>query len=268
MTSDSTAAALIPADVSATVVLVRHGESTYISEGRFQGRHDPALSSIGERQAALVAERLRDPSRSPALPIPVTAPTAVWHSPLRRARQTAEAIAARQASPPRLISSEAFVEIAQGQWEGLTHDEVRSFSPDVLDGWRRDPLQWNAPGGERLVDAATRVQSGIEAVVAALARSPQFPARSPVPGYADAVPDHPWVLLVAHDGIFRLALLCLLGLPLDRFWTFPFVLCGVTVLELRDGRVSLIAHNLAEHLAPLAAQAVAETEARDRAGAL
>jgi broad specificity phosphatase PhoE len=76
------------------------------------------------------------------------------------------------------------------------------------------------------------------------------------------------VLLVAHDGIFRLALLCLLGLPLDRFWTFPFVLCGVTVLELRDGRVSLIAHNLAEHLAPLAAQAVAETEARDRAGAL
>ncbi len=77
-----------------------------------------------------------------------------------------------------------------------------------------------------------------------------------------------WRPLVAHDGIFRLALLQLLGVPLDRFWSFPFVLCGITILELRDGRATLIGHNLSEHLAPLAAEAVAQTEARDRAGAL
>jgi probable phosphoglycerate mutase len=160
------------------------------------------------------------------------------------------------------------VELGQGDWEGLTHEEVRALSPDVLDGWRRDPLRWNAPGGERLVDAATRVRGGVEAVAAALVGPPPPAARSPVLGYAGGAPDTEWTLLVAHDGIFRLALLALLGLPLDRFWAFPFVLCGITVLELRDGRASLIAHNLAAHLAPLAAEAVAETEVRDRAGAL
>ncbi len=267
MTSDSTSA-LIPPDANGTLVLVRHGESTYISEGRFQGRHDPALSPTGERQAALVAERLADSTRSPALPIPGMRPIAIWHSPLQRARQTAEAIAARQASMPLLVPSDAFVEIGQGDWEGLTHDEVRGLSPDVLDGWRRDPLRWNAPGGERLVDAAARVRVGVETVASAFTGRPQPGARSPIPGYADRAPDDPWALLVAHDGIFRLALLALLGLPLDRFWSFPFVLCGISVFELRDGRVSLIAHNLADHLAPLAAEAVAETEARDRAGAL
>ena len=49
---------LIPDGLDATLVLVRHGESTYIAEGRFQGRADSPLTEIGERQAALVAARL------------------------------------------------------------------------------------------------------------------------------------------------------------------------------------------------------------------
>jgi broad specificity phosphatase PhoE len=151
---------------------------------------------------------------------------------------------------------------------GFALRPLAEHAPEELDGWRRDPLRWNAPGGERLTDAAARVRVGVETVASALAGRTEPGARSPVPGYSGGAPDQPWALLVAHDGIFRLALLALLGLPLDRFWAFPFVLCGITVLELRDGRVSLIAHNLAEHLAPLAAEAVAETEARDRAGAL
>ena len=47
--------------------------------------------------------------------------------------------------------------------------------------------------------------------------------------------------------------LTLLDLPLERFWTFPFALCGITVVEFRDGRGILRAHNLVEHLAPLCA---------------
>src|ERR1700704_5278682 len=78
----------------------------------------------------------------------------------------------------------------------------------------------------------------------------------PAPGTpGPAVPDAPWTLLVAHDGIFKVVLLTLLDLPLDRFWTFPFALCGITVVELRDGRGILRAHNLTEHLAPLAVAA-------------
>jgi broad specificity phosphatase PhoE len=256
-----------PPRLAAVLVLVRHGESTYIAEGRFQGRHDPNLSSTGERQADLVADRLRDPTRAPALPIPARPSAAVWHSPLARARQTAERIAARQQVPAPLIGDAAFTEIGQGEWEGRTLAEVTAASSEILVGWRRDPLRWNAPGGERLLDAAERVRAGLERVLAGLAAEPAADDLSPVPGYGTER-TQPWGVLVAHDGIFRLALLSILGVPLERFWSFPFVLCGITVVELLGGRATLIAHNLAEHLAPLAAEAVAETEARDRAGAL
>jgi broad specificity phosphatase PhoE len=257
----------LPPRLAATLVLVRHGESTYIAEGRFQGRHDPALSPMGERQAALVAERLADPTRPPALPIPGGSAAAVRHSPLSRARRTAEQIAARQPLRVPLIADDAFTEIGQGDWEGLTLSEVSAASAETLAAWRRDPLRSNAPGGERLVDAAARVRAGLQRLVAGLAAQRAADDVSPVPGYR-AARSEPWAVLVAHDGIFRLALLALLGLPLERFWSFPFVLCGISVVELRSERAALIAHNLAEHLAPLAAEAVAVTEERDRAGAL
>ena len=88
------------------------------------------------------------------------------------------------------------------------------------------------------------------------------------PGVADGPPE-PWALLVAHDGIFRLALMSLLDVPLERFWSFPFSLCAISVLALREGVASLRAHNLSEHLAALADEARAAAEARgDRRGAL
>jgi broad specificity phosphatase PhoE len=53
---------------------------------------------------------------------------------------------------------------------------------------------------------------------------------------------------VAHDGVLRLALLALLGLPLGAFWRVPFVLCGITIVTIDGGATALRAHNLAEHL--------------------
>jgi probable phosphoglycerate mutase len=267
----------LPRVAAASLALVRHGESTWIVEGRFQGRQDPPLSERGERQSELVAARLRDPLSGPPLPIPVRPPAAVWHSPLARARQTAELIARAQAIPTPLVAVPGLTEIAQGDWEGLTHAEVSEASGEILAGWRRDPTQVNAPGGERLVEAAARAEEALATILSALeaerleaADAP--PGRgdaSPVSGYASPAGGHPWAVVVAHDGIFRLGLLALLGLPLDRFWSFPFVLCGISVVELRGGRASLVAHNLAAHLAPLADDATARAEARgDRRGAL
>jgi broad specificity phosphatase PhoE len=73
----------------------------------------------------------------------------------------------------------------------------------------------------------------------------------------------PWAVLVAHDGVFRVLVLTLFGLPLERFWSFPFNLCAITVVALQDGVPVLRAHNLSEHLAPIAAEARG-----DRRGAL
>jgi broad specificity phosphatase PhoE len=249
----------VPPGLAAFIVLLRHGDSTYVAEERFQGRHDPPLSDVGARQAALAGARLARPGASPALPIPPIQPLEIVHSPLERAAGTARAVAtavtvagnASDAVPVR--PDDGLTEIGQGEWEGLTAVAVSARWGDLLEAWRRDPVMSRAPGGEPLTDVAERVRPALERVVMTLAEQ-----NSPA-----------WTLLVGHDGVFKVALIELFGLPLDRFWTFSFPLCGISVVELRRGRAVLRAHGLTEHLAPLLderAQAVAE--ARERSGAL
>lgn len=234
------------------LALVRHGESTWIAEGRFQGRGDPPLSELGRRQAAAVGARLAAPAEPPALPLPATAPLAIWHSPLRRAAETAQAIhEARKADAP-LVELASLTELAQGAWEGLTHEEVRAHYPAELKAWRDAPLTSHAPGGESLGDAAHRAGETWRTILAGRTRPRAVeggdagPAE-PVLGYERAIGDPAspaWTVVVAHDGILRLLLLDLLGLPLERFWSFPFGLAAVSVLDLGSGLPQLRAHNL------------------------
>jgi phosphoserine phosphatase len=266
----------VPGELDATLVLVRHGESAMIAEGRFQGRQDSPLTPLGERQARLVAARLAQRDDQTPLPIPVGPPTAVWHSPLSRAAQTARAIAGAQPTPVSIVVATGLIEIAQGEWEGRPQSDVRTRWAAELAAWRRTPLTSHAPGGESLAEAAERVSETLGEVFASLARTgapSTTTGRDPVPGYATAAggtpSDDPWAVLVAHDGIFRIVLLTLLDVPLERFWSFPFNLCAITVVTLHNGLAALRAHNLSEHLAPISAEARAAAEARgDRRGAL
>ena len=86
------------------------------------------------------------------------------------------------------------------------------------------------------------------------------------PSYYDAHAG-PWTLLVGHDGAFKVALLALLGLPLDRFWTFTQATTGIAVLDIRNGRTVLRAWNRTEHLAPLELEAAEATRAEEDAAA-
>jgi probable phosphoglycerate mutase len=266
--------------LNATLVLVRHGESTYVAEGRFQGRQDSPLSTLGERQASLVGARLADRNADTPLPIPAGPPLAIWHSPLSRASQTAEAIARLQPDVP-LTPLDDLTEIAQGEWEGQPSTVVRERWAAELAAWRRTPVTSHAPGGESLGESAARVGHALEVIIAGLARDDTDDAdeaatdypRSFVQGYEDSEasgrPVEPWSIVVAHDGIFRVVLLTLLDLPLERFWSFPFNLCAISVVAIQNGVPVLRAHNLSELLAPIAAEARAAAEARgDRRGAL
>ena len=265
----------MPAGLHGAVVLLRHGESTWIAERRFQGQADPPLSDAGRRQAELAASRLADPRRPPMLPIPFGPPGEVVHSPLERTGDTAAlvaaAIPAAAGFPIPLRPEPGLLEIGQGEWEGLPVAEIERRWPEVLAGWRRDPLTSWAPGGESIAEVDQRVRVALRGVLARMAdRLETTPAfRSHVLGYDDATSTDPWTLLVAHDGVFKIVLLALLDLPLARFWSFPFALCGITVVEFRAGRPRLRAHNLTDHLAPLDdAAARAEESARARSGAL
>ncbi len=270
----ATSIQLIPEGLDATLVLVRHGESTLIVEGRFQGQAETPLSPTGLRQATLVARRLAAPTEPPALPVPAVAPLELVHSPLQRTTQTAHMIVDALRETGTTVAQRpdpGFLEIGQGAWEGLHRDEIAVTYGAELAAWRRRPTEAWAPGGESLSVVQARVRPALADVLARLAhgRPPGMMDRPQVAGYADGPLDHPWSVVVGHDGVFKVALLTLFDLPLDRFWMWSMDLCGISVIEFRGGRPVLRAHNLTAHLGGLLdATAQADREARSASGAL
>jgi phosphoserine phosphatase len=271
---------IVPPGLNAVLAFVRHGESEWVREGRFQGQGDSPLSEVGRRQALLTARRIARRSRRPALPLPSGPPRSVVHSPLARATETAELLARAVSGgrgsdaverPVALRPEPGLLEIGQGEWEGLPGAEVSARWGELLEAWRRDPLVAWAPGGESIVDVDARVRGALRPLLDDLATA--APAggtgRTQVLGYADLPADEPWSIVVGHDGVFKVALLALLDLPLARFWVLPFALCGITVVEIRNGRPRLRLHNATDHLSSLETEADREAaEGRRRSGAL
>ena len=280
---------LIPEGLDATLVLLRHGESEWIVENRFQGQGETPLSAMGLRQAALAGARLARPHDPPSLPVPDGRPIEIVHSPLARTAQTAravaDAIAADKAGADGTAGSSTgavtvqvraepgIIEIGQGEWEGVHQDEIARRWPDVLAGWRRRPWEVYAPGGESPAEVQARLRPALAGVLERLGRD--YPRgtvdRPQVHGYAGVDPQaaQPWSILVGHDGVFKVAMLTLFGLPLTKFWMFTMGLTGITVVEFRGGRPVVRAANLTEHLAPMIDDAAREAaERRARSGAL
>ena len=267
----------IPDRLEATLVLVRHGESEMITQGRFQGRSETPLSTRGRRQAELVAQRLARPADRPALPLPARPPLEIVHSPLARAAETAAAIGAAIAGERAFRvdvarrADDRLTEIGQGAWEGRLASEIAATDGAILAAWRQTPtLAW-APGGEPLSDVRRRVVPALRDALAALAAagSPGSIDSPQVGGYRSNVTEQPWSIVVAHDGVFKVLLLALFDLPLERFWMWTSELCGISIIELRAGRPVARALNLTDHLVSLLDETSQEdAEARARSGAL
>jgi probable phosphoglycerate mutase len=267
----SGAAPLIPDGLDAILVLLRHGQTQFIVEKRFQGSMEAPLTRLGERQAELAGARLAHPHAPPPLPIPDTAPFAIVHSPLGRARCTAESVAAAltaagRATPP-LRPDAGYMEIGQGEWEGLKDTEIDERFGDSLAAWRRWPDRVQAPGGETLAQVRARAEASLTALLADMAHgaAPGTLDRDQVLGYADASHDNPrWSLVVGHGGVFRVVICALLGLGPEHFWNFDFGLAAITVVEIRAGRAVLRALNLDDYLGPDRATAVSDASSDDR----
>lgn len=145
---------------STTLILVRHGRTELTESRRISGSsgEDPALSELGLRDAAEAANHISTIGTSGGFGF-VPAPQAVIHSPLLRARQTAEKIATRNSL--ELLELADLTEISFGEWDGLTNEEVFAGYESQYQAWRGS-LDVPPPGGESLKDFAKRIDSAFD----------------------------------------------------------------------------------------------------------
>lgn len=135
------------------LLLARHGETYWNSQGRWQGQADVPLSLAGWMQAATLAYR------SKTEPI-----AAIYSSTLQRAVRTAQAIAAVHHLP--VYCDARLNEIDLGEWEGLLYQEIRERDPHLLQAWETDARQVRPPGGESVEEAEQRVLCAVQEMAA------------------------------------------------------------------------------------------------------
>src|SRR5262245_60907061 len=167
------------------LLAIRHGATEWSRERRFAGSQDIGLSSEGRRQCEAVARTLA--------PTPIAL---LYASPLRRARESAQAIAAAQGLDVTIESD--FREMCFGDWEGLTRDEVARRFPADYEVWRNAPERFARPGSEPLGAVAERVLRGLAEL--------------------RATHGGETVVLVSHAVVTRLIVLAALGLGPERLW--------------------------------------------------
>jgi broad specificity phosphatase PhoE len=197
--------------------LVRHGESTWNWERRVQGQHDPPLSRRGKQQARELAARLGGHPLA-----------AFYSSDLLRARETAEPLAESLGREPALLPG--LREIALGQWEGKTREELQAEFPAEWEAWSEKPSWDIVPGGEGARPFEQRV----------LATLAEIQAAHPIGD----------VICVTHGGVIQVLLGSVVAPDQGSDGLFPFVIenCSLTVLQRTGLRTVVTAVNDVCHL--------------------
>lgn len=210
------------------ILLARHGETSWNRDGRYQGHTDITLSETGENQARALGVRLQDVLISRAVA-----------SPMSRAKLTAQRVLG-PARAAMLTFDDGLKEISHGGWEGMLVSDIEKSYPELLARWKDAPTGDlpAGPNAESLQHVLDRAWPAFEKAVSGLA--------------ADET-----VLIVAHDAVNRVLLCKVLGLPLERVWSFRQapatlnVLAGPSAAQLQVVRL-----NDADHVAPLLREAV------------
>src|SRR5262245_42645494 len=130
-----------------TLVLVRHGQTDWNREERFQGQLDIPLNAAGRAQAETLKQQLGGSRFDVA-----------YSSPLRRAYETAEIIAGGL----RVFADARLTEIHHGSWQGRTKQDIADLWPEDWVQWNKLPLQFTPPGGEPAPSVRSRVEDFLQ----------------------------------------------------------------------------------------------------------
>jgi broad specificity phosphatase PhoE len=196
--------------------LVRHGETESNRAGLALGRADVPLNDHGLKQAKMLANALAEEPF-----------TAVYTSPLVRARQTAESIAERHSLTP--IVEPRLIEMDVGELDGLTFAEVRRRYPGLMEKWASPEGPATALlGNESLADVLERAWQTLEELAGR---------------HGDES-----VCVVTHNFVILGVLTRALGMELAQFRRLRHGVAAVSVLDFRPGRVRVQRMNDSCHL--------------------
>ncbi len=205
-----------PTGKTTCILLIRHGRTAWNHEERFRGRVNVELDEVGEAQAAATAKAL----------LAAWDIDAVYSSPLRRARQTAEAIA-----NPLILHARphpGLLDIDYGAWEGLTIPEVRQRWASALETWLRNPHLAYIPGGETLKTVRLRAMGALREI------AERHQGQT--------------VVIVAHTVVNRLLLMGIFDIDNQHFHHLGQDPGGINLLTYDGDAFSLLKMNETAHL--------------------
>jgi broad specificity phosphatase PhoE len=195
------------------ILLVRHGESEGNSLGQLQGHFDSPLTPLGRAQARRVGTWLK--AQAPRW-------SAAYASPLARARETADIIAA-QSGYPAPTHDDDLREVAAGSLEGLTREEIWKRHPRFVERTITDLGDFAEFGGEGYEDVQARVSRVL----------------TRIQGRHRAGEDV--VLVVAHGGIIFQLVKSVVCVPVPRVCILQWGNCTATLLRFRERRGTYMA---------------------------
>jgi broad specificity phosphatase PhoE len=182
------------------IILVRHGQTAWNKEPRFRGQVDIPLDETGIIQAKATADRISQWSVS-----------AVYSSPLKRARSTAQVIAEKQGIEVELHNG--LLDIDFGRWQGLTPEEVAMQDGDLLDTWLKEPHKVIFPEGESLNEVRDRFTSALNELV--------------------SKHDNETIVVVSHVVALKVILCAILGLDDSHFWQIAQYNCAISIVYIK-----------------------------------
>jgi len=197
------------------LILIRHGQTAWNAQKRYQGQSDVPLDQTGLAQANALATHFAEDR-----------PDAIYSSDLQRARNTAEVIAS--AAGLQISMDVRLRESAFGSWEGMTYSEIQERWPEEYKAWQNDPLTWFPPGGETLEQVTGRLSSFMSDLHVNHTRQNHTQQK---------------IMVVAHGGSLR-ALIChAMKLPSHTFWRMSLDSGSVSELRLYSDTAVLTLFN-------------------------
>jgi broad specificity phosphatase PhoE len=197
------------------LILVRHGETRWNRENRVVGHTGIALNSNGRRQVELLAKKLENDNVS-----------AIYSSPLRRARETAAAIV--RFNGLKVVDDDAFKEIDAGELEGLTFGEVMERYGGFFKDWMKGNPSLRMPGGESMTELQQRTWPAVERIVG------ENTDRA--------------VILVSHSLAILSIIVRALGMDPSNYRRLRLSVASVSILKFGDSGASLALFNDTCHL--------------------